>query len=198
MNPFTVHTGTAVPLRRDNIDTDQIVPAEFCKRLTKSGYQDALFAGWRTDPDFVLNQPTYAGASVLLSGRDFGIGSSREHAVWALNDGGFRAIVATGFGDIFRLNSVNNGLLLVDLPHAAVAELMDLVERAPSMPITCDLESCRLRVADCILQFPFDPKTRERMLLGLDNIEATLLKRERIAAFESARDSWLPTVETRA
>lgn len=194
MDPITVHTGTAAPLRRDCVDTDQILPAEFCKRLTKTGYQDALFAGWRADPAFVLNQPAYAGASILLAGRDFGIGSSREHAVWALRDGGFRVVVAGGFGDIFRRNAANNGLLLIDQPRAVVAELLDLVEREPGTAVTGDLEARELRFADRVEPFSIDEKSRGRLLAGLDGTEATLLKRDRIAAFEASRPYWLPIV----
>lgn len=198
MRPFTTHTGRALPLRRDCVDTDQIVPAEFCKRVTKTGYEDALFARWRTDPDFVLDQPRYQGSTVLLAGREFGIGSSREHAVWALKDAGFAVVVATGFGDIFRRNAVNNGLLPVDLPEASVAGLMSRVETDPGTEIVADLESCELRCAEYREPFPVDPRSRRLMLQGLDTIAATLLKHRRIAAYERGRKPWLPALPERA
>src|ERR671922_2263642 len=139
MEPFTVHTGTAVPLRRSNVDTDQIVPAVYLKRVTRTGFDDALFASWRADPDFVLNQPQYAGATVLVAGSDFGTGSSREHAVWALQDYGFKAVLCSRFADIFRGNSLKNGLLTVILPQETVERLWELTESRPSVEVTVDL-----------------------------------------------------------
>src|SRR3954447_4745286 len=145
MQPFTVHTGTAVPLRRGNVDTDQIIPAEYLKRVTRTGFADGLFAAWRSDPAFVLNDPRFAGATVLLAGPDFGTGSSREHAVWALQDYGFRAVVAPRFGDIFRGNALKAGLLPVVLDADVVARLQDLVESDPDTEVTVDLEACQVR-----------------------------------------------------
>ena len=139
MDKFTVHTGTGLPLRRSNVDTDQIIPAEFLKRVTRTGFEDALFAAWRTEPDFVLNDARYAGASVLVAGTEFGIGSSREHAVWALHDYGFRVVLSSRFGDIFRGNSLKNGLLTVVLEQAVIERLWTLIEAEPATEITVDL-----------------------------------------------------------
>ncbi|MEU8783852.1 3-isopropylmalate dehydratase small subunit [Streptomyces sp. NPDC048637] len=194
MQAFTEHTGSAVAVRRDDIDTDQILPAEFCKRVVKSGYKDALFKRWREQGDFVIDRPEYAGATVLLAGRDFGIGSSREHAVWALRDGGFLAVVATGFGDIFRRNALNNGLIPVDLPTSVVEGLMDLVEATPGFRVTVDLRTCRLGWADGGADFVIDARARRMLLEGNDAIEQTLLRREAIAAYEASRPHWLPTI----
>src|SRR5436305_7821589 len=145
MDSFTVHTGRALPLRRSNVDTDQIIPAEYLKRITRSGFADGLFAAWRNDPSFVLNDSRYDGATVLLAGPDFGTGSSREHAVWALQDYGFRAVIAPRFGDIFRGNSTKAGLLPVVLPEDVVTSLQDLVESDPTTDITVDLQACQVR-----------------------------------------------------
>ncbi|MGW1129139.1 3-isopropylmalate dehydratase small subunit [Streptomyces sp. NPDC002526] len=194
MEPFIVHVGRAVALRRDNIDTDQIVPGEFCKRVTKSGYEDALFARWRKEPGFVLDRPEHRGSSILLAGRDFGIGSSREHAVWALRDGGFKVVVATGFGDIFRRNATNNGLLLVNLPEPAVRSLMELAEKDPGLAVTVDLARCRIAAAGRDWPFAIEPRARRRMLAGEDPIAATLRHADRIAAYERGRADWLPAL----
>src|SRR5579859_3788265 len=156
MEPFTSHTGRGMPLRRSNVDTDQIIPAEYLKRVSRTGFGDGLFAAWREDPDFVLNRPVYAGATILLAGTDFGIGSSREHAVWALADHGFRAVIASRFGDIFRSNATKAGLLPVILPEAAVAALQDAIEADPATEITVDL-GARVVLADAAgLKAPFD------------------------------------------
>ncbi|MEU1799631.1 3-isopropylmalate dehydratase small subunit [Streptomyces sp. NPDC019937] len=194
MQPLITHTGRAVALRRDDIDTDQIVPAEYCKRVVKSGYEDALFARWREDPAFFLNRPEHSGATVLLAGRNFGIGSSREHAVWALKDGGFVAVVATGFGDIFRRNAMNNGLVPVDQPLEVVQELMREAERDPSFTVTVDLEELQLRAGDRAFGFEVDQRARELLLQGLDTIELTLRRGTLIDAYERRRPSWLPTI----
>ncbi|MEU1085691.1 3-isopropylmalate dehydratase small subunit [Streptomyces sp. NPDC005576] len=195
MEPFARHRGTAVALRRDDIDTDQILPAEFCKRVTKSGYEDGLFARWREQGDPVVVSRRYADASVLLAGRDFGIGSSREHAVWALRDGGFRAVVATGFGDIFRRNALNNGLLPVDLPAPVVTGLMDLAEEADGgLTVTVDLTENRLLWAGGSAAFEVEPRARRRLLEGLDAIAETLLRRQAVEAYEATRPGWLPRV----
>ncbi|MFF9642525.1 3-isopropylmalate dehydratase small subunit [Kitasatospora aureofaciens] len=194
MEPLITHTGRAVALRRDDIDTDQIVPAEYCKRVVKSGYADALFARWRQEPDFVLNRPAHSGATVLLAGRNFGIGSSREHAVWALKDGGFVAVVASGFGDIFRRNAMNNGLIPVDQPVEVVQELMAEAERDPSFTLTVDLQRLRLVVGGRSWPFEAEQRARELLLQGLDTIELTMRRGELIEAYERRRPSWLPTV----
>ncbi|MEK2478705.1 3-isopropylmalate dehydratase small subunit [Streptomyces noursei] len=196
--PFQVYTARAVALRRDNIDTDQIVPAEFCKRVTKSGYADALFARWRKEPDFIVDRPEHRGAGVLLAGRNFGIGSSREHAVWALKDGGFRVVIATGFGDIFQRNAMNNGLLPVDQPLSVVELLMAEVERDPEREITVDLVNCRLTTgrhqgADG-WDFAVNERARQLLLKGQDAISATLQRDASIARYEAGRPDWLPTL----
>jgi 3-isopropylmalate/(R)-2-methylmalate dehydratase small subunit len=192
MDTFTVVTGRAVPLRRSNVDTDQIIPAEYLKRITRSGFEDGLFAAWRTDPSFVLNDDRYAGAMVLLAGPDFGTGSSREHAVWALQDYGFRAVVAPRFGDIFRGNATKAGLLPVVLPEADVVALQDLVESDPATEVTVDLEACEVRAGSVVATFAIDDYTRWRLLEGLDDIGLTLRHADQIASFETARPTWLP------
>jgi 3-isopropylmalate/(R)-2-methylmalate dehydratase small subunit len=202
MEPFTAHTGRAVPLRRTNVDTDQIIPAEYLKRVSRVGFGEGLFAAWREDPSFVLNQPQYAGATILVAGTDFGTGSSREHAVWALTDYGFRAVIAPRFGDIFRTNATKAGLLPVILPEAIVTALQDAVEAAPDTEITVDLGR-RLVLApvagtaagtEAGVQAPFDldDYTRWRLMEGLDDIGLTLRHADEITAFEQARPSWLP------
>src|SRR3954465_5742039 len=156
MDKFTVHTGTAVPLRRSNVDTDQIIPAEYLKRVTRTGFEDGLFNAWRNDPKFVLNNEGDDGASILVAGPEFGTGSSREHAVWALRDWGFKAVIAPRFGDIFRGNALKDGLLPVELDAAAVETLWDAVEAAPSLPVTVDLSAREVRAADRVWAFPMD------------------------------------------
>ena len=192
MDKFTVVTGRAVPLRRSNVDTDQIIPAEYLKRITRSGFEDGLFAAWRADPSFVLNDDRYAGATVLVAGPDFGTGSSREHAVWALQDYGFRAVVAPRFGDIFRGNATKAGLLPVVLPEADVVALQDLVESDPATEVTVDLEACEVRAGSVVATFAIDDYTRWRLLEGLDDIGLTLRHADQIASFETARATWLP------
>jgi len=194
MEPFTTHTGRAVPLRRSNVDTDQIIPAEYLKRVSRAGFAEGLFAAWREDPSFVLNQPAYAGATILLAGTDFGIGSSREHAVWALTDYGFRAVIAPRFGDIFRTNATKAGLLPVILPEATVAALQDAVEADPATAITVDLDA-RCVLADAVgvaAPFEIDGYTRWRLMEGLDDIGLTLRHVDMIAAFEQSRPTFLP------
>ena len=193
MEKFTVVTGRAVPLRRSNVDTDQIIPAEYLKRITRTGFADGLFAAWRADPSFVLNDNRYDGATVLLAGPDFGTGSSREHAVWALQDYGFRAVVAPRFGDIFRGNATKAGLLPVVLPEQTVTALQDLVESDPSTQVTVDLEACEVRAGDVVAGFEIDDYTRWRLLEGLDDIGLTLRHSEDISSFEAGRAAWLPT-----
>jgi 3-isopropylmalate/(R)-2-methylmalate dehydratase small subunit len=199
MEPFTTHTGRAVPLRRTNVDTDQIIPAEYLKRVSRIGFGEGLFAAWREDPSFVLNQPQYAGATILVAGNDFGTGSSREHAVWALTDYGFRAVIAPRFGDIFRTNSTKAGLLPVILPEAAVTALQDAIEADPATEITVDL-GARTVVASTVLadaagikaSFDLDDYTRWRLMEGLDDIGLTLRHTDDITAFELSRPNWLP------
>ncbi|HEY3952259.1 MAG TPA: 3-isopropylmalate dehydratase small subunit [Streptosporangiaceae bacterium] len=201
MEPFTSHTGRAVPLRRSNVDTDQIIPAVFLKRVSRDGFGDGLFAAWREDPDFVLNQPAYAGATVLVAGTDFGIGSSREHAVWALADYGFRVVIASRFGDIFRNNATKAGLLPVRLPEDAVAALQDAAEADPAAEITVDLDGREVRCPAATapgggpgltVPFEIDDYTRWRLMEGLDDIGLTLRHADEIAGFEQHRPSWLP------
>ena len=192
MDKFTVVTGRAVPLRRSNVDTDQIIPAKYLKRITRSGFEDGLFAAWRADPSFVLNDNRYAGATVLLAGPDFGTGSSREHAVWALQDYGFRAVVAPRFGDIFRGNATKAGLLPVVLAEADVVAFQDLAESDPATEITVDLVACEVRAGSVVATFAIDDYTRWRLLEGLDDIGLTLRHADQIASFETARATWLP------
>jgi 3-isopropylmalate/(R)-2-methylmalate dehydratase small subunit len=195
MEPFTTHTGKALPLRRSNVDTDQIIPAEYLKRVTRSGFGDGLFAAWREDPGFVLNDPAYAGATILLAGPDFGIGSSREHAVWALHDYGFRAVVAPRFGDIFAGNATKDGLLPVNLPEKVVNELQDAVEADPSTPVTVDLHACEVRCGGIVAAFDIDGYVRWRLLEGLDDIGLTLRYGDEITEFEKHRPAWLPATQ---
>jgi len=191
---FTVHTGTAVPLRRSNVDTDQIIPAEYLKRVTRTGFADGLFNAWRGDPGFVLNQAAYSGATVLVAGPEFGTGSSREHAVWALQDWGFRAVVAPRFGDIFRGNALKGGLLPVELPVEAVTELWDLVEAAPKEEVTIDLENRKVVAGQRVWPFQLDDFSRWRLLEGLDDIGLTLRHEAAIDAFEVSSEAWFPVV----
>ncbi|MDQ1746663.1 MAG: 3-isopropylmalate/(R)-2-methylmalate dehydratase small subunit [Frankiaceae bacterium] len=193
MDAFTVHTGRAVPLRRSNVDTDQIIPAEYLKRISRTGFADGLFASWRSDPAFVLNDPRYDGATVLLAGADFGTGSSREHAVWALQDYGFRAVVSPRFGDIFRGNATKAGLLPVALPADVVNALHDLVEADPSTELTVDLRSREVRAGGLVAAFDIDDYTSWRLLEGLDDIGLTLRHVDDITAFEARRPAWMPT-----
>jgi 3-isopropylmalate/(R)-2-methylmalate dehydratase small subunit len=194
MEPFTTHVGRAVPLRRTNVDTDQIIPAEYLKRVSRAGFGEGLFAAWREDPSFVLNQPQYEGATILVAGTDFGTGSSREHAVWALTDYGFRAVIAPRFGDIFRSNSTKAGLLPIALPEATVTALQDAIEADPATEVVVDLDR-RLVLADAAgIKAPFDidDYTRWRLMEGLDDIGLTLRHVDDITAFERTRPSFLP------
>ena len=193
MDAFTTHTGTAAPLRRTNVDTDQIIPAEYLKRITRTGFEDGLFVAWRTnEPDFVLNQPQYAGASILVAGPDFGTGSSREHANWALLDGGFRVVISPRFADIFRNNSTKAGLLTVVLPEADVEALWAAVEADPALPVTVDLQAEQVTYGDTTVPFQIDPYTRWRLLEGLDDVGLTERHLDDITAFEAQRPAWLP------
>ena len=194
MEPFVTHTGRAVPLRRSNVDTDQIIPAEYLKRVSRVGFGEGLFAAWREDPSFVLNQPQYAGATILVAGADFGTGSSREHAVWALTDYGFRAVIAPRFGDIFRTNATKAGLLPVALPEATVVALQDAAEADPGAEITVDLGRRAVLAGAAGIEAPFniDDYTRWRLMEGLDDIGLTLRYVDEITVFEHSRLAWLP------
>jgi 3-isopropylmalate/(R)-2-methylmalate dehydratase small subunit len=194
MEPFTTHVGRAMPLRRTNVDTDQIIPAEYLKRVSRAGFGEGLFAAWREDPSFVLNQPQYDGATILVAGTDFGTGSSREHAVWALTDYGFRAVIAPRFGDIFRSNATKAGLLPVALPEATVTALQDAIEADPATEVVVDLDNRLVLAETAGLKAPFDidDYTRWRLMEGLDDIGLTLRHVDAITAFERTRPTWLP------
>jgi 3-isopropylmalate/(R)-2-methylmalate dehydratase small subunit len=192
MEKFTTLVGRAVPLRRSNVDTDQIIPAEYLKRVTRSGFEDGLFGAWRNDPSFILNDSRYDGASVLIAGPDFGTGSSREHAVWALQDYGFRAVISPRFADIFRGNALKGGLLPVQLADEVVAALQDIAEADPTAEVTVDLEAREVRAGDVIAGFEIDDYTRWRLMEGLDDIGLTLRHTEDIDSFEAQRPRWMP------
>ena len=194
MEPFITHTGSAAPLRRSDVDTDQIIPSDWLKRVERTGFGKGLFAQWREQPDFVLNRPEYQQATVLVAGDNFGTGSSREHAVWALTDFGFRVVISSRFADIFRSNALKGGLLPVQLPAAAVAELQDQVESDPSTQVTVDLEAREVRTPRGFQQsFSLDDFTRWRLMEGLDDIGLTLRHADDISEFESSRADWLPS-----
>jgi 3-isopropylmalate/(R)-2-methylmalate dehydratase small subunit len=200
MDAFTAHTGTAAPLRRTNVDTDQIIPAEYLKRITRTGFEDGLFVAWRTnEPDFVLNKPEYADASILVAGPDFGTGSSREHAVWALLDGGFRVVISSRFADIFKNNSTKAGLLTVLLPQPDVERLWAAVEADPTTPVTVDLQAKRVSYAgpdgETGVPFEIDDYTRWRLLEGLDDVGLTERHLDEVERFEASRPSWLPRAQ---
>ena len=193
MDAFTTHTGTAAPLRRSAVDTDQIIPAEYLKRITRTGFEDGLFVAWRrNEPDFVLNQPQYADATVLVAGPDFGTGSSREHACWALLDGGFRVVISSRFADIFKNNSTKSGLLTVVLPQAEVEALWAAVEADPTTQVTVDLQERRVSYGQHSVPFEIDDYTRWRLLEGLDDVGLTERHLADIEAFEARRPAWLP------
>ncbi|RIX28459.1 3-isopropylmalate dehydratase small subunit [Amnibacterium setariae] len=192
MEPFTTHTGVAVPLKRSAVDTDQIIPAVYLKRVTKTGYDDALFANLRQEPSFVLNDPAYAQGSVLFAGPDFGTGSSREHAVWALRDYGFRAVFAPRFGDIFRGNSGKQGLLTGVLPEDVIATCWAAIEADPGAAATVDLQAGTVTLSGETYPFEIDAYTRWRLLEGLDDIGLTLRDEALITQFEQGRAAWRP------
>jgi 3-isopropylmalate/(R)-2-methylmalate dehydratase small subunit len=192
MEKITTIEGVAVPFRRSNVDTDQIIPAVFLKRVTKTGFDDALFHAWRQDPDFILNRPEYQGAQVLIAGPDFGTGSSREHAVWALRDFGFRAVISPRFADIFRGNSGKQGLLTGVVDEQTVERLWERIEAEPGMNATVDLVAQTVTVGDLTVPFEIDDYTRWRLLEGLDDIGLTLRDEARITEFETTRESWRP------
>ena len=192
MDAFTNHTGTGVPLRRSNVDTDQIIPAEYLKRVTKSGFEDGLFAAWRKDETFILNDPSYAAGSILVAGPDFGTGSSREHAVWALMNYGFRVVISSRFADIFRGNSGKSGLLTAQCSQDDVELLWKLLENEPGTAVTVDLESRTITAGDVVAAFEIDEYTRWRLLEGLDDISLTLRHEPDITAYEQLRPAWKP------
>jgi 3-isopropylmalate/(R)-2-methylmalate dehydratase small subunit len=199
MEPFTTHTGRGVSLRRSNVDTDQIIPSDYLKRVSRVGFGDGLFAAWRADPAFVLNRPESQGATILVAGPDFGIGSSRQHAVWALADHGFRAVISARFGDIFYNNSIQEGFLPVVLPADAVSSLQDAIEADPALRITVDLAAREVRVEGGAGEPPLpavplqiDDYTRWRLMEGLDDISLTLRCADDIARYERERPAWLP------
>ena len=192
MEKFTTHTGIAAPLRRSAVDTDQIIPAVYLKRVTKTGFEDALFASWRQDPEFVLNQPSYAGASVLVAGQDFGTGSSREHAVWALRDYGFKVVLSPRFADIFRGNAGKQGLVAGVISEADLEAVWAAIEAEPGIPMTVDLEARTATIGDLRVPFDIDDYTRWRLIEGLDDIGLTLRNEDRIADFEARREAWRP------
>ncbi len=193
MDAFTTHTGTAAPLRRSNVDTDQIIPAEFLKRITRHGFEDALFQAWRQDPDFVLNRPEYAGVSILVAGPDFGTGSSREHAVWALQDYGFHVVLSSRFADIFRGNSGKAGLLTALVDQSVIDQLWEMIEADPSLPMTVDLDAQTVTAGDLTASFEVDPYVRWRLMEGLDDVGITLQNQDLISEFEDARPAFKPT-----
>ncbi|MFG2980940.1 3-isopropylmalate dehydratase small subunit [Streptomyces sp. NPDC048258] len=192
MEAFTTHTGRAVPLRRSNVDTDQIIPAHWLKKITRDGFEDGLFEAWRKDPEFITNRPERAGATVLVAGPDFGTGSSREHAVWALQNFGFKAVISSRFADIFRGNSLKNGLLTVLLPQETVDRLWKLTEADPTAEITVDLVDRQVRAEGIEAEFELDDNARWRLLEGLDDISLTLQNEADIATYESARPGFKP------
>ncbi|MFF2632170.1 3-isopropylmalate dehydratase small subunit [Microbacterium sp. NPDC058021] len=192
MDKFHTHTGVAAALTRSAVDTDQIIPAVYLKRVTKTGFEDALFANWRQDPDFVLNQPAFAGASVLVAGADFGTGSSREHAVWALRDYGFRVVLSPKFADIFRGNAGKQGLVTGVISESDVEKVWAIIAAHPGIEMTVDLEARTAQIGDLRLTFEIDDYTRWRLLEGLDDIGLTLRDEAAIAQFEARREAWRP------
>lgn len=192
MEKFVSYTGTGIPLRRSNVDTDQIIPAVYLKRVTRSGFEDGLFAAWRNDPDFVLNKPEYKSATILVAGVDFGTGSSREHAVWALQNYGFKVVISSRFADIFRGNSLKGGLLTVILPQNEVESLWSAIEADPSMNIAVDLESKSVSYRDKKISFELDDYTRWRLMEGLDDIGLTMRNLGDVEKFEEKRANFKP------
>ncbi len=192
MDKFSTHTGIAVPLRRSNVDTDQIIPAVYLKRVTRTGFEDGLFAAWRGDSEFVLNQDAYRAGSILVAGPDFGTGSSREHAVWALQNYGFAVVIGSRFGDIFRSNSGKAGLVIATVGQDVVEKLWEIAESEPGIEFTVDLSHRTIEAADNVFEFTIDDYTRHRLLEGLDDISLTLQHEAEIAAYEANRPAWLP------
>ena len=197
MDKFTTHTGVGVPLRRSNVDTDQIIPAVYLKRVTRTGFEDGLFSAWRKDPSFVLNTEAYRDGSVLVAGPDFGTGSSREHAVWALMDYGFRVVISSRFADIFRGNSGKAGLLTAQVEQGDVELLWKYLDNEPGAQITVDLGSRTIHAGELVVPFAVDDYIRWRLMEGLDDISLTLRHEDDIEAFEDARPSWKPSTRVR-
>jgi 3-isopropylmalate/(R)-2-methylmalate dehydratase small subunit len=198
MDAFTKHVGRAIPLRRGNVDTDQIIPAVYLKSVARTGFEDGLFSAWRAnEPDFVMNQERFQGATILVAGPDFGTGSSREHAVWALLDYGFKVAISPRFGDIFRGNSLKAGLLTVVLPEKVVQRLWDDIEDDPQTQVTVDLVDCQVRWSGEVHEFELDAYSRWRLLEGLDDIALTLRHADTIAAYETTRRSSLPSLASK-
>jgi 3-isopropylmalate/(R)-2-methylmalate dehydratase small subunit len=193
VEPFTCHTGTAIALRRSNVDTDQIIPAVYLKRVTRTGFEDGLFAAWRNDPEFVLNRPSSRGASILVAGPDFGTGSSREHAVWALHDWGFRAVLSSRFADIFRGNAGKGGLVTGQVEQQDIERIWDAVDERPALELTVDLAAKTVSWAGQSAAFDMDDYTRWRLLEGLDDIDLTLRQQSQIDDYERRRPLWSAT-----
>jgi 3-isopropylmalate/(R)-2-methylmalate dehydratase small subunit len=193
MDAFRTHTGTAVALQRSNVDTDQIIPAVYLKRVTRTGFEDGLFAAWRSDPDFVLNRPEAARATILVAGPEFGTGSSREHAVWALQNYGFRVVLSSRFADIFRGNAGKGGLVAAVVAQPEIEALWAAIDADPGLSVTVDLESRTVSWGETSVSFEIDDYTRWRLLEGLDDIDLTLRHGDEIAQFEQQRPTWLPT-----
>jgi 3-isopropylmalate/(R)-2-methylmalate dehydratase small subunit len=192
MEKFTRHVGTGLPLRRSNVDTDQIIPAVYLKRVTRTGFEDGLFAAWRKDPEFVINRPEYDGATVLVAGPDFGTGSSREHAVWALTDHGFKVVLSSRFADIFRSNSGKAGLLTGQVTQDVIEQIWKLIETDPTTEIVVDLQERTVQAGALTAPFEIDDYTRWRLLEGLDDVGITLSHEDDITSYESTRPSWKP------
>jgi 3-isopropylmalate/(R)-2-methylmalate dehydratase small subunit len=192
MDKFLTHTGSALPLRRSNVDTDQIIPAEYLKRITRHGFEDALFKAWREDPNFVLNKPEYKDATILVAGPEFGTGSSREHAVWALMDYGFKVVLSSRYADIFRGNSGKAGLVTAEVSQEVIEKIWALIEKDPSTQITVDLDKRQVKAGDLVADFQIDDYVRWRLMEGLDDIGLTLRNESKITEFEKSRPSYKP------
>ena len=192
MEKFVTHTGSALPLRRSNVDTDQIIPAEYLKRITRHGFEDALFKAWREDPSFVLNKPEYKNATILVAGPEFGTGSSREHAVWALMDYGFKVVLSSRYADIFRGNSGKAGLVTAEVPQDVIEKIWAMIEKDPHTQITVDLDKRQVKAGDLLADFQIDDYVRWRLMEGLDDIGLTLRHESRITEFEKSRPSYKP------
>jgi 3-isopropylmalate/(R)-2-methylmalate dehydratase small subunit len=192
MDKFLTHTGSALPLRRSNVDTDQIIPAEYLKRIHRHGFEDALFKAWREDPNFVLNKPEYKDATILVAGPEFGTGSSREHAVWALMDYGFKVVLSSRYADIFRGNSGKAGLVTAEVSQDVIEKIWALVEKEPSTQITVDLEKRQVKAGDLVADFQIDDYVRWRLMEGLDDIGLTLRHESKITEFEKTRPGYKP------
>ena len=192
MEKFLTHTGSALPLRRSNVDTDQIIPAEYLKRITRHGFEDALFKAWREDPNFVLNKPEYKDATILVAGPEFGTGSSREHAVWALMDYGFKVVLSSRYADIFRGNSGKAGLVTAEVSQDVIEKIWALIEKDPRTQITVDLDKRQVKAGDLVADFQIDDYVRWRLMEGLDDIGLTLRNESKITEFEKSRPSYKP------